>query len=59
MSAMENILLGILVVLLLFWIRPGIKATIVRSKQSPADWQSVVLPIGLVVMFVLFLIAMV
>lgn len=59
MSAMENILLGILVILLLFWIRPGIKATMARSKQTPADWQSVVLPIGLVVMFVFFLIAMV
>jgi uncharacterized membrane protein YidH (DUF202 family) len=59
MSTMENILLGILVVLLLFWMRPGIKATMARSKQTPADWQSVMLPIGLVVMFVLFLIAMV
>jgi hypothetical protein len=59
MSAMENILLGILVILLLFWMRPGIKATMARSKQTPTDWQSVVLPIGLVVMFVLFLIAMV
>ena len=56
---MENILLGVLVVLLLFWMRPGIKATMARSKQTPADWQSVILPIGLVVMFVLFLIAMV
>lgn len=59
MSVMENILLGILVVLLLFWMKPGIKATMARSKQAPADWQSVVLPMGLVVLFVLFLIAMV
>lgn len=59
MSTMENILLGILVVMLLFWLRPGIKTTMARSKQAPADWQSLILPIGLVVMFVLFLIAMV
>lgn len=56
---MENILLGILVILLLFWFSPGIKTSLIASKQAPADWPSVVLPISLVVLFVLFLIAMV
>jgi hypothetical protein len=59
MSTLENLVLGALALLLLFWMTPGIKAAIARSKQTPADWQSVVLPIGLVVLFVLFLIAMV
>ncbi|QPK62291.1 hypothetical protein IVG45_15725 [Methylomonas sp. LL1] len=59
MSTMENLALGALALLLLFWVRPGINAAIARGKQTPADWQSLVLPIGLVVMFVLFLIAMV
>ena len=59
MSTLENLILGGLVILLLLWLRPGIKASIERSKQAPADWTSVLVPLGLVVMFVLFLIAMV
>lgn len=59
MPALEYLVLGALAILFLFWMQPGIKAAMARSKQTPADWQSVILPIGLVVMFVLFLIAMV
>lgn len=59
MSTMEHLVLGVLALLLLFWMKPGIKAAMTRSKQTTADWQSVILPLGLVVMFVLFLIAMV
>ena len=55
----ENLILGALALLLLFWMQPGLKAAMARSKQSPSDWQGVLLPLGLVVMFVLFLIAMV
>jgi hypothetical protein len=53
------IVLSALAVLMVFWLQPGIKAAMARSKQASADWQSVVVPLGLVVMFVLFLIAMV
>ncbi len=59
MSSMEMVILGAMTILLLFWLQPGIKAAMARSKQAQADWQSVLLPIGLVVMFVIFLIAMV
>jgi hypothetical protein len=59
MSEMETVILGALTILLLFWLQPGIKAAVARSKQTPSDWRSVVLPLGLVVMFVIFLIAMV
>jgi|APLak6261674355_1056100.scaffolds.fasta_scaffold00357_9 hypothetical protein len=55
----ESLILGALALLLLFWMQPGIKAALARSKQAPSDWPSVLLPLGLVVMFVLFLIAMV
>jgi hypothetical protein len=55
----ESLILGALALLLLFWMQPGIKAALARGKQTPSDWPSVLLPIGLVVMFVLFLIAMV
>lgn len=56
---MENLIIGALAILLLFWMQPGIKSAIARSKQTPSDWQSLILPLGMVVLFVLFLIAMV
>ncbi len=56
---MENIILGALAILLLFWMQPGIKAALARSKHPPSNWPSVILPLGLVALFVLFLIAMV
>ena len=57
LSNWESLILGALVLLLLFWMQPGIKAAYARSKQTPADWQSLIVPLGLVVLFVLFLIA--
>ena len=54
LSTAEMIVLSALAVLMVFWLQPGIKAAMARS-----NWQSVVVPLGLVVMFVLFLIAMV
>jgi len=59
MSILENLVLGAFVILLLLWMKPGIKAAMARSRDAPSDWKSVIVPIGLVVMFVLFLIAMV
>jgi len=59
LSNWESLILGALALLLLFWMQPGIKAALARSKQTPSDWASVLLPIGLVVMFVIFLIVMV
>lgn len=59
LSTSESLILGALALLLLLWMAPGVKTAVARSKQSPADWQSLWLPLGLVVMFVLFLIAMV
>jgi H+/Cl- antiporter ClcA len=56
----EMLLVGALVVMLLFWFRPGLKASLEESRKATAkDWQKLILPIGLVVLFVLFLIAMV
>ena len=59
MTILENLVLGGLAILLIFWMRPGVKAAMERSKQTPSDWPSVLMPIALVVVFVLFLLAMV
>lgn len=55
----ENLLLGLLVLGMLFWMGPGIKATMEKSRTAKADWMGVVVPIGFVIMFVIFLVAMV
>lgn len=58
-SIWENLLLGLLVLGMLFWMGPGIKATMEKSHTAQADWRGAVVPIGFVIMFVIFLIAMV
>ena len=56
----EMLLIGALVVALLFWWRPGFKASMEQSRKATAkDWQQLLFPIGLVVLFVLLLIMMV
>jgi di/tricarboxylate transporter len=60
MSTWEMLLLGVLVLLVLFWIGPGVKAMLEKSRQAEnRDWTGFLLPIALVVLFVLFLISMV
>ena len=55
----ENLLLGLLVLGMLFWMGPGIKATMEKSRTAKADWMGLVVPLGFVIMLVIFLIAMV
>lgn len=59
MMMWENVLLGAMALLMVFWARPGIKQAIARSQQAKSDWPAVLLPLALVAMFVLFLVAMV
>lgn len=60
LSTWEMLLLGALVLLVLFWFGPGIKATLEKSRQAESrDWAGFLLPIALVILFVLFLIKLV
>ena len=60
LATWEMLLIGALVVLLLFWFRPGLKASMEESRKATSkDWQNLLLPIGLVVLFVVLLIMMV
>lgn len=59
MSLWENLLLGVMVIGIIFWMRPGIKASMQQTREAKPDWMGVLVPVGLVVMFVVFLIAMV
>ncbi|MEE9355016.1 MAG: hypothetical protein V3U75_05445 [Methylococcaceae bacterium] len=56
-SMWETVLLGAMVLLLIFWFRPGIKASLERSKNTEKDWPAVILPLAIVVLFVVFLIS--
>jgi hypothetical protein len=58
-STWESILLGAMVILVIFWMRPGIKASMAQSREAKADWGSLLMPMALVVLFVIFLIMMV
>ena len=57
MELWEQLLLGALGVGVFFLFRPGIKSAMEESNNvENKDWQSVLVPIGLVVGFVLLLI---
>jgi di/tricarboxylate transporter len=59
LSLWEKILLGVLVVVVLLWFSPGIKAAFAeRRKASSEEWMSVLIPIGLVAAFVALLIVL-
>jgi hypothetical protein len=58
-SMWENILLGVMVLGVIFWMKPGLKSSMQQSKNAESDWMSFVVPMVLVVMFVIFLVAMV
>jgi hypothetical protein len=59
MELWEKILLGVLALLLILWFRPGLKASLEQSRRAEhKDWRGVLIPIGIVVLFVLLLISM-
>ena len=55
-SLWETIFLGGLALLVIFWFRPGIAATLERSRKAPKDWAGALIPIAVVVLFILFLV---
>lgn len=59
LSTWESLLLGVMALLIIFWFRPGIKAAMQRSREAKSDWPAALIPLGMVVIFVIFLIAMV
>ena len=59
LSIWENVLLGAMVLGIIFWMRPGIKSSFKMGENAESDWMGLLVPIGLVVIFVIFLISMV
>lgn len=58
METWEQILLGAVALLALFYFGPGIKPMLEKSKDAPKDWLGLLIPIGLVVAFVILLAAL-
>ncbi|HHJ15177.1 MAG TPA: hypothetical protein ENJ80_00600 [Gammaproteobacteria bacterium] len=60
MGLWEKLLLGVLVLLVLLWFRPGIKAAFKERRDASRDeWMSVLIPIALVAGFVALLMMLV
>jgi len=60
MALWEKLLLGALVVLVLLWFRPGLKAAFKeRRSAGREEWMSVLVPIALVAGFVVLLMMLV
>ena len=60
MPVWEQALIAVVTVLVVLWFRPGLKAALEQSRQAQhKDWQSLLLPLALVILFVLLLIALV
>ena len=58
MALWEQILLGITGFLVLFLFWPGVKVAMEQSRKAEnPDWQGALIPVGLVVLFVILLIA--
>ncbi len=55
----EILLGGMVALLVILWFRPGLKAAIERSRTAKKDWPAVLIPLGLVVLFVLLLVQLV
>ena len=57
MGLFEQILVGILAVAVLFLFWPGARAAMQKSREAEnPDWTGALIPIGVVVLFILFLI---
>lgn len=60
MEMWEQIALGVLALVILFWWGPGAKRSLQHSRRAEkGEWMGVIIPIAVVVLFVLFLIQMV
>jgi len=59
MSTWEMVLTGALVVLVLFWVGPGIRPMLEQSRKAEKDWPAVLVPILVVILFVFLLISLV
>jgi len=54
-SMWEGIAMGAIALLVLFWFKPGLRATLAESRKAEKDWPGFLIPMAFVVLFVFFL----
>lgn len=59
METWEQVVALLLAGLVAFFFFPGVKAMLKQSEEAEKDWAAVLIPIGLVVLFVILLISLV
>lgn len=55
MATWEQILVGVLALLIVLFFGRGIKPMVERSKNAPKDWPGLLIPIALVVGFIVLM----
>ncbi len=53
----EKVVVAILAIGLVIWLYPSLKQSMAESKEAKKDWKGVLIPLGVVVIFVMFLLA--
>lgn len=56
MALWEQLALGAVALLVIFWFKPGISAALKQSKEAEKDWLGILLPVAAVILFVAFLV---
>ena len=60
METWESVTLGIVAIVFVIWMFPGVKERMLNSpKGSSSDWKALLVPLILVALFILFLISIV
>ena len=54
MQGWEQILLGVVAIVLLVWFVPGVKAKLEQSNQAEKDWPGLLIPIAAAIGLVVF-----
>lgn len=54
-SVWEMVSAGLVGIAVIFWMKPGIKETFKKSNEAKSDWMGLLVPIGFVIMLVIFL----
>lgn len=56
-STWEAVLVGIFGLAFIYWLSPGIKVTLEKSQRAKSDWMGLLIPLGFVIIFVVFLVS--
>jgi TRAP-type C4-dicarboxylate transport system permease small subunit len=57
MDIWEKLFIGIVAMGALYIFLPGTRQMIEKSKDAPKDWMGLLIPIGAVILFIVFLIS--